>query len=156
MRRGGKIAALPKGHLSTASVARLSGLNHMTLRRWSARGALRPGFIGAGRGGLYVWSLRDVLAARAIAKLRERRSAQQVKRVVRALERYGEDLAGAALVEDAHGVYRVLDSGDLLGLLDGGQVRAVALAPIVEAIRAEAHRAGIAIDLGELRARRSA
>lgn len=87
--------------------------------------------------------MNDVIAARAIAALRERRSAHQVRQVVRALARYGEDLASACLVEDRSGVYRVLPSGDLLGLLDGGQIRAVALAPIVEAIRVVALAAGI-------------
>jgi len=143
MERRGKLRNLSSAELGTGPAARLAGLHPATLRRWADRGAIKPAIYGHGRGAVYGWTIRDVVAARAIRRLRERVSAQRLRRVVRGLERYGEDLASAVLVCDARGVYRVLPSGDLLGLLDGGQIRAVALAPIEKAVRAQARKEGI-------------
>ena len=94
------------------------------------------------------WERKSVQSLDEIEKKIDRFSGKGVKGLEeRYREKYGEDLANAVLVRDRRGCYRVLSSADLLGSLDGGQVRAVALAPILAAIRIEARRAGIELEV---------
>jgi hypothetical protein len=135
---------VPPGFCTTAQAARISGVHHRTLLRWIERKAIAPTWFGSeGKGGLYGWTLRDLAAAGAIRRMRVYHSTHAVHRAVAALQAYGADLAGAAVVSDAQGIYRVLPTGDLVELMTGGQIRAVALAPLLSELREHARRLGV-------------
>lgn len=143
----GKVSKIETGEVSTGVAAKLAGLHPQTLRRWAERGAIKPHRYGRARhdrGAVLGWTLAHIVAARAIKKLRERVSAQHLRLVVQALDKHGENLANAVLIADPRdrNVYRVLAGGDLARALDG-QVRAVALSPIVSDVRREARKAGV-------------
>jgi len=136
--------------MPTSLAARLCGMHERTLLRWAERGALKPTVHqGASRyGRVYGWTLRDVVAGRAIKQLRERVSAQHLRTVVRALNKYGHNLSSAVLIYDPRQkqIYQVLSSGDYLNVLDG-QTRAVALKPIVREVTRAASKAGYEVAL---------
>jgi len=137
--------------MPTSVAAQLCGLNARTLRRWARHGAIKPtAYKGRSVDGLtYGWTLRDIVAGRAIKQLRQRVSEKHLRAVVRALERYDLDLASAVLVADPRErqVYQVLSTGDYMRVLDG-QLRAVALAPIVKAVMRSAEREGYKVSFG--------
>jgi len=139
----GKRAQLPAGLVPTGVVARRLGMAAYTLRRWVQAGGIKPVRIGHGKGSVYGWRIRDIVAAKAIKKLRQRVSAQHLRRVIAELDRWGEDLSSAVLVADPREryVYRVLDSERALRVLDG-QTRATALAPIRDEVIAAMEEEG--------------
>lgn len=144
--RAGKITLLEPGYLTTAQVARWSGITGRTLLRWIYTDVVRPRRFGPpGKGSVYGWTLRDLTAAAALRRLRDRHSARDVRRAIEALRRSGEDLASAVLAMDARGIYRVLPAGDVVGLLDGGQVQAVALAPVMADLARRARADGVTL-----------
>lgn len=127
--RKGKLLTLPPGFVTTPTAARIAGLPASRLRKWIARGALRPiNTTSRGRGALWAWDLRAVVAARAIAELsRAHVSPQRIRRAVAAIEKSGLDLASVKLLAIGADVFRVVAPAELLSLVERPGQHAFAL-----------------------------
>ena len=144
----GKTSRLPSGFLATGTVARLAGLDPVTLRRWIERGAVHPRRIGKGKGAVLAWTVGDLIAARVVAVLRMRLSTQAIRGIVRELRRWGRDFSSAVLVQSGRDAYHVVNRADLMNVLNQpgqGALVFVVLAPVLEVLRSRAKHEGIAL-----------
>jgi DNA-binding transcriptional MerR regulator len=106
--------------LATPAVAALAHVPPSTLHHWVATGLCGPSLVAAGgkRATAY-WSIRDVVAVRAIASLRRVGCPlQTVRQVAAELERHWDsDLADAVLYWDGRDVVSVDQAGDVVSLM---------------------------------------
>lgn len=126
---------------ATAEVVAICGVKLPTLHYWVRSGLIRASVYdppdrhqGVGR----IWSFRDLIAVRTVARLREAGvSLQGIRRAVEALREDGgapDALARSRLVTDGNDVYLVADERRLISLLKqpGQQVwRVLAMADVV-------------------------
>ncbi len=67
----GKMLNFRKGEFPTKLVAKLLGLNLRTVLRWVNEGTLQPRNAGGeGKGAVFAWGCRDILAARLLPRLK--------------------------------------------------------------------------------------
>lgn len=127
--------------LTTEQVARLAGIPAPTLHRWVQTGRITPSIAGRrGRRRPLLWSVRDAVAVRCIARLRrDGLSGQELRRIQSELVELGDTFAGCTVVAVPGEAYHVAADGTVTALLDSpGQMALTAAEVLAAAVAPDA------------------